>query len=123
MSYRFRRPDLHQEDDVIPRFRVLLALLVTLVIAAVFVVGAASMVAANDARLRPSGLFPERSLGPRRPIGRVRQDLFDDHPSGLSLDALKRSELASYGWVDRDRGVARIPIDRAMDLVVEGRLP
>lgn len=27
--------------------------------------------------------------------------------------------LSSYGWVDRDRGVARIPIERAMDLLVE----
>jgi len=28
----------------------------------------------------------------------------------------KRSELDSYGWVDRQAGVARIPIERAMEL-------
>jgi hypothetical protein len=27
--------------------------------------------------------------------------------------------LSGYAWVDRDAGVARIPIDRAMDLVLE----
>ena len=27
--------------------------------------------------------------------------------------------LTTYGWVDKDGGVARIPIDRAMDMLVE----
>ena len=32
-------------------------------------------------------------------------------------------DLNSYGWVDRTRGVVRLPIDRAMDLVVARGLP
>lgn len=31
--------------------------------------------------------------------------------------------LTSYGWVDKDGGVARIPIDRAMEVLVERGLP
>jgi hypothetical protein len=31
--------------------------------------------------------------------------------------------LASYDWVDQKNGVARIPIDRAMDLLVQRGLP
>lgn len=31
--------------------------------------------------------------------------------------------LGSYAWVDRDRGVVRLPIDRAMSLLVERGLP
>ena len=31
--------------------------------------------------------------------------------------------LGSYGWLDQSRGVVRIPITRAMDLVVERGLP
>jgi hypothetical protein len=31
--------------------------------------------------------------------------------------------LSSYGWVDAKAGVARIPIERAMDLVAERGLP
>jgi len=31
--------------------------------------------------------------------------------------------LNSYGWVDQKAGIARIPIDKAMDLVVERGLP
>jgi len=39
---------------------------------------------------------------------------------------LRKSEaerLESYGWVDQPAGVTRIPIDRAMDLVIERGLP
>lgn len=31
--------------------------------------------------------------------------------------------LSTYGWVDQNAGVVRIPIDRAMDLVVQRGLP
>ena len=31
--------------------------------------------------------------------------------------------LQSYGWVDQKAGIARIPIDKAMDLLVERGLP
>lgn len=32
-------------------------------------------------------------------------------------------QLGSYGWVDREAGVARIPIDRAIDIVARTGLP
>lgn len=32
-------------------------------------------------------------------------------------------ELNSYGWIDRTTGVVRIPIERAMDLLVQRGLP
>lgn len=33
------------------------------------------------------------------------------------------SKLATYNWVDKDKGVVQIPIDRAMDLIVQRGLP
>ncbi len=42
------------------------------------------------------------------------------------MEALREREasiLASYGWVDRKAEIGRIPIDRAMDLLVESGLP
>ncbi len=39
-------------------------------------------------------------------------------------DLLKQEErLNSYGWVDKEAGVARIPIERAMDLIVQRGMP
>jgi hypothetical protein len=43
-----------------------------------------------------------------------------------ALEALRREEdalLHSYGWVDRTQGRARIPIDRALDLIERRGLP
>ncbi|HVM92917.1 MAG TPA: hypothetical protein VMT67_08915 [Terriglobales bacterium] len=33
------------------------------------------------------------------------------------------TKLATYNWVDKDKGIVQIPIDRAMDLVVQRGLP
>ena len=44
----------------------------------------------------------------------------------IELNQLRGGEdamLHSYGWVDRNAGVVHIPIERAMDLVVEKGLP
>jgi len=35
----------------------------------------------------------------------------------------ENARLQSYGWVDRSIGMVRMPIDRAMELVVEQGLP
>lgn len=44
----------------------------------------------------------------------------------LDLEAFRQEqerELNSYGWVDKRAGVVRIPIERAMDLVLQRGLP
>ena len=67
------------------------------------------------------------------------------HPTGASIDAaqlppeprlqdnavqdlrqMRAAEdqiLNSYGWVDKEKGVVRIPIDRAIDLLAQRGLP
>ena len=45
-----------------------------------------------------------------------RQDLAD-------LRAREEALLTSYGWVDRNAGIVRIPIDAAMKLTLERGLP
>ena len=35
----------------------------------------------------------------------------------------QENQLNSYGWVDEKAGVAHIPIDRAMELIVQRGLP
>jgi hypothetical protein len=42
------------------------------------------------------------------------------------MDALRRQEaavLTTYGWVDRQAGIVRIPIDVAMTQILEEGLP
>ena len=42
------------------------------------------------------------------------------------MKALRRDEeraLGSYGWIDRTAGIVRLPVDRAVELVLERGLP
>ena len=65
----------------------------------------------------PSPLATTRS-GPPQPLLQVHpvQDL-------KSLRAAEDRILTSYGWVNKEAGIARIPIARAMEIVVERGLP
>lgn len=101
------------EEDVLPEraIRVVAAAVVAAVIALGLLTQA--ILAAAEGRLRPSHTFSEAALGPPR----ARADLFarpDARPSGVARD---RALLDGYGWVDRDRGIVRIPIERAIDVV------
>ena len=45
-------------------------------------------------------------------------------PKDLKLYKAAQGEiLNSYGWVDQKAGILRIPIDRAMDILVQKGLP
>ncbi len=39
------------------------------------------------------------------------------------MRAREEEELRSYGWIDQKAGVVRLPIDRAMELMVQRGLP
>lgn len=45
------------------------------------------------------------------------------HEDLLAFRLRENKELTSYGWMDRSNGIVRIPIERAMDLIVERGLP
>jgi hypothetical protein len=122
MSYRFRNPELSQEEDDVPASKVLLAIAVTLLISAVLVVWAVSAAAGNETEVRPSRAFPERWLGPRHMVALVREDVFGEQ-RGRSFNARQRAALEGYGWVDPARGLVHVPIERAIDLLLSGRRP
>jgi hypothetical protein len=57
--------------------------------------------------------------------GEFPEPRLEVRPSG-ELEELRSGEdrqLNSYGWIDRSVGIARIPIDRAMQLIADGGLP
>jgi hypothetical protein len=55
-----------------------------------------------------------------RPIPALQTQPFKDF---YTLRQDEAEKLNSYGWIDRDGGVAHIPIDRAMDVVLQRGLP
>jgi hypothetical protein len=90
--------------------------------AAVFV--ALIAVGAIVARAATRGFARDDAPAPPAPtssqIGIVEQTPAGEARRGLDRRDEQRRALERYGWVDRGRGVARIPIDRAMDLVADG---
>jgi hypothetical protein len=47
-----------------------------------------------------------------------------DAPADLrEMRARETAALESYGWVDRQKGIVHIPVERAMELLVERGLP
>ncbi len=75
-----------------------------------------------------------KSAPPPPPLQREIQAAAAQGPPGPLLQAnptadmaaMRREEdqlLSTYGWVDRQQGVVRVPIDRAIDLVLEAGLP
>jgi hypothetical protein len=74
----------------------------------------------------PSAMSARRPVGaPRNPDRLFPEPRLERFPFA-TRESLRRQEdalLSGYGWVDRGSGVVRIPIDRAMDLVVQRGLP
>jgi hypothetical protein len=50
-------------------------------------------------------------------LGTVEQGLILGPARGQGVRSEQRTALDRWGWIDRDAGVARIPVERAMDLV------
>lgn len=113
----------HEERDVYFRPIVVAAALI-----AVMIVGAAVGMRfvlfyylERDARLSPAANPLAAAAGPRLPP----EPRLLPKPEE-QLDALRVEEdetLTTYGWVDRDEGVVRIPIEQAMELVAQRGLP
>ena len=68
-----------------------------------------------DPRLSP---FADVKQAPPPPRLQARPALDYD-----ALAARERTELRKVDWVDRKRGIVQIPIDRAMELLLERGLP
>jgi hypothetical protein len=59
---------------------------------------------------------PAPSVAPMT-IGTVEQGLLVGPARGLDFARDQRATLDRWAWVDRDAGIATIPVERAMDLV------
>ena len=71
----------------------------------------------------------ERRDTPLPRLARERQAMpqprlqVDAHNELREMRAAEDRVLHSYGWVDRDAGVVRIPVDRAMEILADKGLP
>ena len=105
---------LRQEVDHVDRRRVVGgALLVSTGIALSIALTILLLRAYVPGNAAPTGVTPP-------PVGTVERTLILATERGITERNAGRATLDRYGWVDRDAGIARIPIDQAMTLVAEG---
>lgn len=113
----------HEETDInewaVGKFAIVLVLVTISALALLFGLmryflsreGGPPSGASQTAATEPARTFPQPQLQ-KSPV--------------LDLKAIREAEdqvLHSYAWVDPEKGVVRIPIDRAMDLLAQRGLP
>ena len=73
--------------------------------------------------MSPLGIIAAPNLKPLERFPAPHLTVDDDHAQRIAVYATQNQKLNSYGWQDRSNGIVHIPIDRAMDLVVQRGLP
>ncbi len=54
-------------------------------------------------------------------VNGIERALFRIEAQGLEMNQRAAAHLSSYGWIDRDRGIVRIPIEAAFQVVLARR--
>lgn len=107
----------HERRDIDPGrvTRIGIVILAFLLLSMVLAWGVTRGLVARREAVSPTPNPVAARLGPRQPPApRLQADPRAD------LDALRARDariLETYEWIDRDAGIARIPIDRAMELL------
>ena len=113
---RAERPG-HEEKDVnvwaVAKFAIALVLLCAVALAGL--AGLFRYFQTREARLQPPQVAGDDLKGPSLPP----EPRLQSSPV-LDLKRMRQEEdqiLGSYGWIDRQQGIVRLPIARAMDLL------
>lgn len=113
----FEQSDANISRSVFWGGAVLILIFVAMLVVFLMIGGFASYRAAVDPTPPPMAEFQ-----PTPPLPRLQPNPVDQQTAEQELATMKVEEdfvLNSYGWVDRQGGIVRIPIERAMQLMVE----
>ena len=117
-AYQDNPEVLHESSDVsvkgILRFGGILAITAVVIHVALY----GLLVYYDRREISPTTAPPRAEEPPPEPRLRVtpRADL-------TAMRSAEERVLQSYGWVDREKKIARVPIERAMEAIVERGLP
>jgi hypothetical protein len=107
--------EVQQAEDVVPTRRLAIIACAAFGIGAACVAISAYLESAHLRELR-AGV---RSYPAPAPSGTTERTLIETTYRGHDLNRAQLEALDSYGWIDRQNGIARIPIERAIELTVE----
>jgi hypothetical protein len=113
--------DAYERSDLNPRWIVIFG--IGILVATALAVLITSLIIYYKATQYTKGEVPLPRLAKEREIN-PQPRLEVDAPSQLrEMRAGEDARLSSYGWVDKDAGIVRIPIDRAMEILASQGLP
>jgi hypothetical protein len=116
-------PHGQQSEDHIDFAKVITVGVVSLVLFALGVVWSSKILHHETRRAETStGLAGQPTFG-KAEIGIVDQVPFSGDHRLADWREERAARLNSYGWIDRAKGVAHIPIERAMEAATAGALP
>lgn len=107
-----------REQRPVSGVRVMAILVGSLIVFTVFVVATWMQLQRREKHLSPAGPSQPRELG-RAELNLVNTGLLQLDTRAEDETSEQRRRLHGYGWVDRDAGVVHIPIERAIERVVE----
>lgn len=110
---------VHQEADGIASWTIVRAGFVAVIVGCAGVLVAGLVLVGEVGSLRPSAMNGATAAPFSRTISNVEQTPIGVSRIGLDVKAAQQRRLGEWGWKDRDAGVATIPIERAIDVVVE----
>lgn len=123
-SHGTNDPHGKQSEDEVDYFKVIIVGVVSLVIFAFSTVWAAWLLHDETKRVTDaSGASTTPATIHQQEIGIVDQVPFSVDRRLLRWRKETDARLNGYGWVDKGKGVAHIPIGRAMDAIASGALP
>jgi hypothetical protein len=111
--------DVKQEEDTIASPLIIAIGAISIVVFAIGILWSIKVQKGMTGSLKNNTAPKSERLG-RREIGMVYQPVFDrGHGIAADHNAPILRRLDSYGWADDQKTAVHIPIDRAMQLVVE----
>jgi hypothetical protein len=114
----------HKSEDEIAYGKVILVGVASLAIFALSTVWAAALLSHESKKVEEDrGVASHPTRVVVEEIGIVDQVPFAVDTRLPRWKAEHAARLNGYGWVDRSKGVAHVPIERAMDAVAGGALP
>ncbi len=112
----------HETREAVPRYIFYFAVGVAVMVAAGFLVSWGTLEYFKAHQTYPS---PESALSGGRVLPPAGMPRLQAHPNRDLQVYLKheREVLDTYGWVDRKNSIVRIPVQRAMDILLQKGLP
>ena len=123
MSELETHSEVHEDEDQLPRGLLLKIFFGVLITGIILSVVAYLVMLLRQSQLHAPREFPEQHLPAPHVVSGIRQQEFYAVPPRPKLFQNEEEMLHGYGWADRSHGLVRIPIDDAMQLVVEGVKP